>query len=362
MSLVFDALQRLEAGQADAPSAPRPPAPARLRSPGRGGLLALLLAGPAAPVAFLLARGDAPAPAPHLARATPGVEAIDGSTQAPGMAPVGPRPAATVASPVAAAAGEATVAGTASAAGHPADGTTATSGAAATAGAVVAGVASAVDAAADATSAARPTATTAGIAAAAGLAVVGAADARPVHAAPTAAHAPTAATSTPSAAPAAPRAAGSGAVAQMDDAAIAGDDIHIQVSTRERAGAEEAQTTAVRQAIAELQGAQSRQDHDAMQAALARLGQLLPADSLTLLRMRAWAAHAGGDLAQAERLYAAIVDRVPDDRNAGINLALLQAGRGDVAQAAARLDRYALANGSSPELARAQALIAKEPR
>jgi predicted Zn-dependent protease len=144
---------------------------------------------------------------------------------------------------------------------------------------------------------------------------------------------------------------------------LAGTDIHIQVGPRDagggkgKAGEQDAEAAGIGQAFADVQAAQARQDHDAVSAGLARLAQLLPADSLTLLRTRAWVAHEDGELVEAQRLYEAVVGRVPNDRNASINLALLQAGRGELAQARARLERFALTNGDSPELARARSQI-----
>ena len=66
-------------------------------------------------------------------------------------------------------------------------------------------------------------------------------------------------------------------------------------------------------------------------------------------------ARAFAQFEQAERLYRAILDRVPDDETAGVNLALLDAQRGEVDDARARLGRMAARNARSPQVARALA-------
>ncbi len=117
----------------------------------------------------------------------------------------------------------------------------------------------------------------------------------------------------------------------------------------------DADAAKVREAMGALHAAVGDGDDVAVQAALDRLQGLLPAQSLTLLRARAWAAHGGGDLAEARRLYRAIIDRVPDDEHASINLALLDARNGDVGEARARLDRLAARSSRSPQVLRALA-------
>ena len=130
--------------------------------------------------------------------------------------------------------------------------------------------------------------------------------------------------------------------------------IHISVSSTGKApiehaagNKEEPDPVAVRGAMARLHAAVGDHDPQGQEQALAELGKLLPDDSLTLLRARAWAAHGSGDSAQAERLYGAILQRVPDDEYASVNLALLDARRGAVEQARDRLNQLA-ARGHSP--------------
>lgn len=136
--------------------------------------------------------------------------------------------------------------------------------------------------------------------------------------------------------------------------------IQLSVRTLDNPGSKAAaddETTAVnvRMAMSTLNAAVADQDAEATANAIARLQTLLPAQSLTLLRARAWAAHGNGDYSEAERLYRTILDRVPDDEHAGVNLALLDARRGDMDDARARLDRMAARNSRSPQIAQALA-------
>jgi len=167
-----------------------------------------------------------------------------------------------------------------------------------------------------------------------------------------------ASSATPAAAPA-PAEAPAAAPPRTDVQVVAS---RIEVSVRKDetaaaspAAATEADPNAVRDAMAALHVAVGERDDAGADAALARLQSLLPAQSLTLLRARAWAAHGRDDHAEAERLYRAILERVPDDEHAGVNLALLDARRGEVAQARARLDRMASRNARSPQVQRALA-------
>lgn len=75
------------------------------------------------------------------------------------------------------------------------------------------------------------------------------------------------------------------------------------------------------------------------QARLDALALRLPARSLTLLRARAWLAMARADHGLARTLYTQLVERVPDDRNASLNLAVLDARTGDAEAALERLAR-----------------------
>lgn len=71
---------------------------------------------------------------------------------------------------------------------------------------------------------------------------------------------------------------------------------------------------------------------------LDELSKSLPAHSLSLVRAQAWYAVKSGDQAAANRLYREILDRLPGDENASLNLASLEARAGHAAEA------YALVN------------------
>jgi hypothetical protein len=75
-------------------------------------------------------------------------------------------------------------------------------------------------------------------------------------------------------------------------------------------------------------------DRAAAQNALNSLEQELPASSLTLLRARAWVAGSGTDIAAARNAYSAILARLPEDENALLNMAALEAkdGKMDIAR------------------------------
>ncbi|WP_337778591.1 tetratricopeptide repeat protein, partial [Stenotrophomonas acidaminiphila] len=165
----------------------------------------------------------------------------------------------------------------------------------------------------------------------------------------------TPASNTPGVATPAPaRSAPLPATAANDSAAPA---IHIEVERRSGAAPADAggDGRAVEQAVADVERAMAGGDLDNARQALARLDGLLSPESLTLLRMQAWVAHAGNDTDQAEALYRRIAERVPEDVNAGVNIALLDARRGDADAARARLARLSGRHPRSPQVARALA-------
>lgn len=73
---------------------------------------------------------------------------------------------------------------------------------------------------------------------------------------------------------------------------------------------------------------------DAAASNLKQLAAILPAESLTLLRLRAWQALRSNNQPMALMLYGQIVDRLPDDISSSINLAVLNwdAGRHEEAR------------------------------
>lgn len=90
----------------------------------------------------------------------------------------------------------------------------------------------------------------------------------------------------------------------------------------------------VEQHYALLSQALAAHDADDAQGHLAALEQQLPPESLTLLRARAWYLSKTQDAASARSAYRMILERLPGDENAGLNLAALeaQAGRIDAAR------------------------------
>ena len=75
--------------------------------------------------------------------------------------------------------------------------------------------------------------------------------------------------------------------------------------------------------IAAFNAAMGTKDHAGARDALASLQERLPAQSMTMLRMQAWYAVDSGNDSAALALYQRILERLPDDVNAGINLALI---------------------------------------
>ena len=141
--------------------------------------------------------------------------------------------------------------------------------------------------------------------------------------------------------------------------------MNITVSTRRPArdaGPAADISTRIPDALASLQRAVAQSDAVAIEQQLQALRQLLPADSLTLLRNEAWVAHNRGDLVTAEDRYRQILSRVPEDTQAGVNLALLGAGRGQTDVAQGRLLRLAAENGDSSVIAQALAQIRGTPQ
>ncbi|AVS95055.1 tetratricopeptide repeat protein [Paracidovorax avenae] len=69
---------------------------------------------------------------------------------------------------------------------------------------------------------------------------------------------------------------------------------------------------------------------------LAALRRELPPGSVSLLRAEGWHALAGGDAGAAARIYQDILDRLPGDEEASINLASIEARR-DRAESARRI-------------------------
>jgi Tetratricopeptide repeat len=116
-------------------------------------------------------------------------------------------------------------------------------------------------------------------------------------------------------------------------AAIARNAAAVDAQPASRSAGEPDLDEANRLAIAVQQAIDAGRMDDAA-AQLKQLATRLPAESITLLRLHAWYALRSGDSSRAQALYRQIVDRLPDDEPASINLAVLQwrAGRRDEAR------------------------------
>lgn len=84
---------------------------------------------------------------------------------------------------------------------------------------------------------------------------------------------------------------------------------------------------------------------------LTRLEQGLPAESLTLLRARAWFLMRTQDVTAARAAYQTILDRLPGDENASLNLASIEVAGGHV-EAARRLLTLAIQSNPDSQSAR----------
>lgn len=92
---------------------------------------------------------------------------------------------------------------------------------------------------------------------------------------------------------------------------------------------------------------------------LVALEESLPSESLTLLRYQAWFALRSNNKDTARRLYASILDRVPNDESASLNLASLEVADHQSAQAQAVLVTALRYNPTSAMLTRALGQIGK---
>lgn len=80
-------------------------------------------------------------------------------------------------------------------------------------------------------------------------------------------------------------------------------------------------------------------NHEQARSHLAKLQAKLPAQSITLLRMQAWYSVDTSDDESARGLFLRILDRVPDDQNAGVNIALIDWRAKRYSAALTRIDR-----------------------
>lgn len=114
-----------------------------------------------------------------------------------------------------------------------------------------------------------------------------------------------------------------------EDAPMIGSDNYIEVGPAPQVVSQDG----VAALVAAFSSAMNAGDHATARTALADLEASLPPRSITALRMRAWYAVDSGDDVVARDAYAQLLQRLPDDVNAGVNLALLdmRAGRREAA-------------------------------
>lgn len=113
----------------------------------------------------------------------------------------------------------------------------------------------------------------------------------------------------------------------------------------------------VEQIHAEVMTAVAAGDLPAARARLVELALRLPSDNLALLRARAWVSARGGAPAEAMRDYQAILQRLPGDENASLNLAALEAAAGQPEAARATLSGALSRFPESERLQRALTLL-----
>jgi predicted Zn-dependent protease len=106
----------------------------------------------------------------------------------------------------------------------------------------------------------------------------------------------------------------------------------------------------IRELVQKVNAAIGRRDFALAEALLDALGRFLPEQSLTMLRMRAWLAISADRNEMAREYYRRILERIGDDENAGINLALLAARAGEKEEAARILADLARRHPDSPHL------------
>ncbi len=119
----------------------------------------------------------------------------------------------------------------------------------------------------------------------------------------------------------------------------------LEVHSRSDAIHPAARSDAIQDQLSALGGQLAAGEVAAARGHLEQLEQLLPRRSLTLLRSRAWYALVAGDDAVARSLYGELAARVPGDREATINLAIVEARLGEHDAAMQRLQRLLANNG-----------------
>jgi predicted Zn-dependent protease len=114
--------------------------------------------------------------------------------------------------------------------------------------------------------------------------------------------------------------------------------------------AESAHEAQVRDWVHRADTAIRQKDFGRAETLLDALGRFLPERSLTRLRMRAWLDLSSGRDAAARDAYLEILERIENDENAGINLAILEARAGQGKEAARILADLARRHPDSAQL------------
>ncbi len=122
--------------------------------------------------------------------------------------------------------------------------------------------------------------------------------------------------------------------AAQDDAPMIGSNNFIKVGKQPEAVPDKA----VPRWVQRFREAMAQGDHSGAKSALGKLESALSPESLTLLRMQAWYAVDSGDDGAARAVYSRLLQRLPDDINAGVNVALIDWRAGRRQQALQRIN------------------------
>ena len=123
-------------------------------------------------------------------------------------------------------------------------------------------------------------------------------------------------------------------VSTQDDAPMIGSNNYIKVGRQPEVAADKT----VPRWVASFREAMAQGDHSKARVALGKLESALSPQSLTLLRMQAWYAVDSGDDGAARGVYSRLLQRLPDDINAGVNVALIDWRAGRQEQALQRIN------------------------
>ncbi len=123
----------------------------------------------------------------------------------------------------------------------------------------------------------------------------------------------------------------------------------VQAKATDAPADEQSHENRIAERMQTFESAMTRTDWAAAERHLNDLSSLLPTDSLTLLRNKAWLLMNKGDNAKSMKLYTRILERLPNDLNAQLNLAILDQRLGNRPAAAKRLQRILDENPSQPD-------------